>query len=620
MNKKIKWIVAGLGLVQLSLYGLGAKAQEAKKLNEVVVFATKSDLKQSQTGKVIAVIDSVELSRNAGRTLAELLNQQAGINVVGSGSNLGKDKSLFFRGAASAYAVILLDGMLITDPSGTGGAFDLRLINIDQIERIEILKGGQSTLYGSEAVAGVFNIITKKATSEKIRTNVVLSGGSYDTFKGAMGLGGSQNKIDYQFNYNYLKTAGISEAENPIGSVQQFDRDGMSQQGVDLRLTYRATGQLSLSPFFRYFRGNFKYDDGPFKDALNTSASTHYNGGIQAIYKNTKGKLSINYSRQQTERNYQSTYGGEYIGKIDLVDVFYNRKLNNQINILVGAENRNMAVRYENSSPSTNVLSAYTSVFVQELGIFNFELGGRINHHNKYGNNATYSFTPTALLNPNVKLFGTISSAFRAPTLDMLFGQYGANLELKPEKSTSYETGADLNAFANKFKLRIVAFKRNVNDAIIYGANGYINQDEQKDRGFELEPALQFGKTNVGAYLAFVEGTSYQNGKQIDFLLRRPKHTIGANVGHQIAESLFLRVNYKFTGERVDSDFATYPEVNKNLPAYHLVDFYAQYELLKKRVKLFGDFKNLLNEKYTEIIGYRTMGTNFNLGLSLNLN
>lgn len=140
MNKKTKLIVAGLGFAQFALFGKIALAQEAKTLNEVVILTTKNDQKQSQTGKVVTIITSDELARNSGKNLAELLNVQAGVNVVGAGSNAGKEKSLFIRGASSTYAVILIDGVLATDPSGPGGAFDLRLLAIDQIERIEILR------------------------------------------------------------------------------------------------------------------------------------------------------------------------------------------------------------------------------------------------------------------------------------------------------------------------------------------------------------------------------------------------------------------------------------------------------------------------------------------------
>jgi vitamin B12 transporter len=250
------------------------------------------------------------------------------------------------------------------------------------------------------------------------------------------------------------------------------------------------------------------------------------------------------------------------------------------------------------------------------LSVFNLEVGGRFNQHSKYGDNFTYSITPSANLTKEIKVFGTIATAFRAPTLDMLFGQYGANLDLKPEKSTSYEAGASFAFLDEKVKLRAVGFKRNNKDAIIYGINGYLNQDEQKDKGFEIEPSVKFGKVMVSAYYAFVEGKQISGTTVSDVLLRRPKNTYGATIGAQATADLYLSLNYKFTGKRVDSDFSTYPSVSKTLGSYQLLDFYAQYTLANKRLKIFADLKNLGDEKYTEIIGYRTMGFNANAGLS----
>lgn len=616
MNKKTKLIVAGLGLVQLALYGEKAVAQEAKKLNEVVISTTKNDLKQSQSGKVITVISSEDLAHSAGRNLAELLNQQAGITVVGAGSNASKDKSLFFRGAASAYAVILIDGVLATDPSGTGGAFDLRLLSIDQIERIEILKGGQSTLYGSEAVAGVVNIITKKSGVKPFQLNAVATAGSYNSYKGNAALSGKLTTFNYNVNYGYFTTDGISEAENPVGNTQAFDKDGVKQHVLNANFSTNIGKNLTVSPFLRYFKGDFNYDNGAFSDAKNTAVSKHLNAGLNATYQLSKGKFTLNYSNQNTKRAYVSTYPGTYEGKMDVVDVFYNHALSEKASLLIGADNRSTAVVYKTNTPSTNLFSTYASLFLHDLSLVNIEVGGRYNRHSKYGSNFTYSVTPSANLTKEIKIFATVASAFRAPTLDMLFGQYGANLDLKPENSTSYEAGTNLTLLDDQLKLRLVGFKRDNTDAIIYGAKGYINQDQQKDKGFEIEPSAKFGKFSVNTYYAFVKGKQISGTITSDLLLRRPKHTYGASIGTQATTNLYLSLNYKFTGERVDSDFSTYPSVNKTLDSYQLVDFYAQYTLANNRLNLFADLKNLGNEKYTEIIGYRTMGFNANVGLS----
>ena len=169
--KKFSFTLIVLALIQF------AKAQtdttKETVLDEVVVTATKSPKKLSETGKVIKVITKEQIERSGGKDLSQLLNEQVGITVNGATSNPGKDKSLYLLGATDKYTLILLDGIPLNEPAGVGGSFDLRLLSLNNIERIEILQGSQSTLYGSNAVAGVVNIISKKPVNKQPNLNGV---------------------------------------------------------------------------------------------------------------------------------------------------------------------------------------------------------------------------------------------------------------------------------------------------------------------------------------------------------------------------------------------------------------------------------------------------------------
>ena len=160
-----------------------------KQLDQVVITATKSPKKLSETGKIVTVVTRQDIDHSVGKDLAQVLNEQTGIIVNGANSNPGKDKSIFFRGASDKYTLILLDGIPLNDPSQLGGQYDIRLIPLNTIDRIEILKGSQSVLYGSNAVAGVINIITRKAESEQTTGTGTLSYGTYKTLKGGADFG-----------------------------------------------------------------------------------------------------------------------------------------------------------------------------------------------------------------------------------------------------------------------------------------------------------------------------------------------------------------------------------------------------------------------------------------------
>ena len=226
MNKKLKlYAFAGFWLAQI--WNLNAAfAQQVKSLDEVMIMATKNDQKQNQTGKVVNIVTREQLDRSVGKTLPELLSEQAGIIVGGATSNQGLNKGLFIRGAGSAYAVVLIDGIPVANPSGAGSAFDLRMFGIDQIDHIEIIKGGQSTIYGSDAVAGVIKIITKKGSSDV--SSVFGNGtiGSYDSYKGTIGINSNVSGFSYNIGYTQAKTGGISEAADSLGTGAPFEKDG----------------------------------------------------------------------------------------------------------------------------------------------------------------------------------------------------------------------------------------------------------------------------------------------------------------------------------------------------------------------------------------------------------
>src|SRR5215217_3623909 len=620
INNKLM-IAAALGLVQFGISG-SAMAQEAIDLDSVVISTTKNDQKQSQTGKVVTIIGSEVLERSHGKNLTDLLNEQAGLVVGGTTGNVGLNKSLFVRGAASAYAVVLIDGILVSNPAGSGSSFDLRMFSIDQIDRIEIIKGGQSTIYGSDAVAGVVNIITKKGKAAGNSVYGVASYGSYKTYKGTIGMSANVDRFSYNIAYTQGKTDGISEAATPVGAAAQFDKDGNKTGAVNAQFSLQATDQLSISPFLRYFYGHYDFDAGSFADNPdNNFKLQHFNGGLNTKYDFGSGKINLNYSYETSKTNSVNQYGASLSeGNMQLADVYSNQKIGTHLDVLVGLDNRITRFRLNfGSKPNTNLFSTYASVFAHDLSIFNVEVGGRYNKHKQYGENYTYNITPSINIIKAVKLFGTVSTSFKAPTLENLFGAFGANLDLVPEKSKNYEAGVNFSFAGDKYSLRVAGFKRDLTNAIVYGDVGYINQASQKAKGFEAEPAIRYGVLTLNGYYAYVEGTEFNFVTNLvsDYLLRRPKHIFGANLGAQATENLFVSTSFKYNGTRTDGNFNDYKI--ENLPAYKLLNFYAEYSLAGKRLKLFADLKNVLNEKYDEFYGYNSMGFNMNAGLSFNI-
>ena len=626
-EKKV-WAITLIAFWWLAPNQTNAQQDSVKSysLSEVVITATKFPKNQSETGKVLTVIDEEQLKRSSGKDISQLLNEQVGLVINGANSNPGKDKSVYLRGAKNEYTLILLDGIPVNDPSGiSGGAYDLRLIPIDQVERIEILKGSQSTLYGTDAIAGVINIITKKGGDKSLGAFGTVSYGSYNTFKGSAGVNGSTKLVDYNIGYTRYQTDGISEAKDESGTGN-FDKDGFNQNSFQANLGFKLTEALSIKPFIRYSDFDGKFDGGAFTDdLLNTYKGALLNLGANAQYKLKAGSLNLMYANDKTDRVFDGTYGkSEYKGRFSQAELFFNYDLTKELQLLTGLSNQSLQMLDQTSvevDPTVTITSPYVSLFAHNLGGFSMELGGRYNNHSKYGDNFTYSFNPSYLIQNQVKLFFNLSTGFKAPSLYQLYGQYGANPDLKPEKSNTVEGGVQWFSSTKKIDVRAVAFKRKIENVIIYGFPTYSNFDQQNDHGFEIEPSVNLSdKIRVRGFYSFVTGQVTNSLGTENNLFRRPKNSFGLLVGYQASAKLFVSGNLKTFGKRDDRYFnlATFTTDNATLDPYALLDVYAEYKF-SSHLKLFVDAKNILNQKYGEVVGYNTLGFNLNGGISLKL-
>lgn len=653
MSKKIVTLIA-LGAF------LKASAQKDSSLNknidEVVVTATKFPVKTSATGKVITVITRQQLEQSGGKDLSQILNEQTGIQIVGANSNAGKDKSIYLRGARVEHTLITVDGVPVYDASGIGSNFDIRNLSVDLVERIEILKGSQSTLYGSDAIAGVINIITKKNDSNKdIAANGTISYGSYNTLKGNAGISGKAKDIDYSFGYSYLKSDGINEAASTAANA---DKDAYKQEAFNANLGFKVSKNFTIKPYLRYtwLKGNL--DQGAFTDELDfTYTQKSFQTGVKNEITLGKTKLNILYNYNKIERLYiddstlsQNGYDkytrGTYKGNEHFVDAYANFGLCKTTKLTVGADYRSSTTNqdyfsvgffgpYKTSlggdSIKQNQLGIYAALNYNNNQGFNMEVGGRINHHSVYGSNTVFNINPSYQITDDIKVFANIATAYRTPSLYQLYSEYG-NKNLKPESALSIELGLK-HYFDNKnISTQLVLFSRDVKDVHFFYYNPttfvsqYINQDKQKDLGLEFETQIQASKnTNVKFFYTYVEGFSktVNAGKEIkvDGLLRRPKNSLGFNISTKPTSKLFASINLQWFGERDDAYFdnTTFATKDVTLHDYALVDFYADYALLKNKLKLFVNARNITNTNYTEIVGYNTMGTNIYGGVRVKL-
>lgn len=647
MKKKI-FIAAA---VLISSY---AQAQDSTKLlDEVVITATKFPLKTSATGKVLNVITQEELQKAGGRDITQLITEKTGVYINGFNSNIGKDKSVYVRGANPAFTLITIDGIPVYDASGIGGNFDLRNMAIDNVERIEILKGSQSTLYGSDAIAGVINIITKKGGTKALGVNGLASYGSNNTFRGNMGVNGTKDKIDYSVNYSNTTTKGINETISVNG-----DRDGYTQNSLQANIGFKATNKVYLQPFFRYTQVNGDIDQGAFTDEQDyTYKQKSTQLGIKSAVDLKIGKLNILYSHNIIDRvfiddsiksrnGFDAYSKGAYKGKEHYIEAFAGIDLNKTVKLTVGGDFRasNSDQLYSSigffgpfktalgkDSLKQNQVGLYVAANIATQKGFNIEFGNRLNIHSEYGSNYVFNINPSYLINNKVKLFTNLSSGYRVPSLYQLYSEYG-NKQLKPEASLNTELGVQYFSENNSFNARAVYFKRTIKDVIFFYFNSttfqaqYINQDKQKDNGLELEAAYTGVKNlSLKGFFNFVDGnisTKTGAGKDTTFfnLLRRPKTSFGLNIGYQVTKQLYVSTNIAAFGKREDAYFdnTTFTTKYVTLQNYALLNLYTQYSFNKNKVTVFVDVRNILDSGYIEVSGYNALGTTFFGGVRFN--
>ena len=649
--KKNFFVVAAVFISSsLSTFAQHTSDTLGRSLDEAIITANKYPSKTSMTGKVLTIITREQLEKSGGKDLSQVLGEQAGLITAGANSNPGKDKSIFLWGAHVEHTLITIDGIPVLDPSGVGGNFDIRNLSVHNIERIEILKGSQSTLYGSDAIAGVINIITRKSTMKTLTGNLGASYGTNETFRGNAGLNGRSGIVDYNFSYAYLKSAGINEAVNR-SNAPVTDRDEYLQHNVQLGVGIRANDKVYIQPFFRFGYNKGSIDLGAFTDELDyTYRQKNFQAGIRNEFALGKSKLTVLYSYNSIDRLYiddsvKSQNGfdkysrGTYKGFEHFVDAFIHVPLEKGVKLTAGLDVRNaesdqeyLSISsfspfpynpvYSSDSLKQNQFSLYATADWNHKSGFNVGVGSRVNLHSEYGTHVVFNVNPSYLVNKQVKFFANLSSGYRTPSLYQLFSEFG-NRNLKPEAALSFEGGLQYFSPKDKFTARGVVFSRKVKDLIFfYSKPGtfqsfYINQDEQKDYGFETEGTFNLGKsTTLRAYYTFVTGkiNTVFAGKDTTFdnLLRRPRSSAGLTVSNQSIKKMVLSSSLFYYGKRKDAYFdnSLFTTVHTTMKSYWLLDLYAEYGFVKEKLKVFANLRNITGSKYTEISGFNTLGFN----------
>ncbi|MFN4006201.1 MAG: TonB-dependent receptor plug domain-containing protein [Chitinophagaceae bacterium] len=646
MSNKLMLMTAAM------LLAAGVVAQQkdtaTQTLEPLIVTANRYEQKQNTTGKVVTVIDKATIEKHAGKNIGQLLTEQAGIVVAGAYNAPGSVQTIFTRGANAGRTLILVDGIPVTDPSTITNDFDINLFSLNDVEQIEVCRGAQSTLYGSDAIAGVINIITTKNNVRKaINAKTTLSYGNQNTLRSSTQVYGKIGKLQYNVRYAHIGTKGFSSAYDTTGA-KAFDNDGYNGNVLSATLNYAATKQLHLRSFIQSSNYIADIDAGAFSDEKDFIIRNRMlNAGSGFTFKNDMITLTGNFQYTRIQRNYTNDsidrpgftkyMTNDYNGDSKFAELYATIALGSGFTLVQGGDFRynNMNNQYRSLSgfgpyntdfkdTSLSQSSLYASVNYASINQkFFVEIGGRINVHSRYGNNNTYTFNPSYAFHKYWRVFGSISTGFKSPSIFQLYDGFSGNRNLAAEESKSYELGIAYRK--QKTSIRTVYFNRIIDNGIDYNyiTNKYFNYITQKVQGAEVEANIALtGKWSINANYTYLDAkettqnrASLRDTIQYSYLLRRPKHSINATINYAPISALQLSVSVRYVSSRFD--VGGYRSADVKLSDYTLCNAYGSYTL-NEHVRFFVDIQNVFGQQFFDIRGYTAIPRMSQLGVTVN--
>lgn len=614
-----------------------AAGNDVEQLPEIVVSASRVPLEAKAVGSAVTVITAEEIERRQARVVSDLLRDVPGIAVHRSGT-VGTITSVRIRGGDPGHTLVIVDGVKVNDPNDLQASFNFAHLLTSDIERIEVLRGPQSGLYGSDAIGGVISITTKKGRGSTT-ADIRVEGGSFGTANATAGLRGGHERYRFALSATNLHTSGISIAAGN-------EKDGYRNQTYNANLGVELIEDLELEFSARFVKSNTETDN-PAEtppDTLDNTKGEYTTGRTRLKYSLFDGdwKHAIGAAGHRTERSFfdQRTYSGastldEYGGTRMRLDYETNVSFetpNADHNVTLVAERERDSLEhtqgpsdsreftYQGRSSVTNY--GYTAEYQVGLldrlfvsGSLRYDDNGRFKDTTTFRMAGAYLFEGTG-----TRFHGSYGTGVKNPSLSQLFGRWGPNPDLKPEKSKGWDIGVEQGLLERRLTVDLTYFNNRPTNLIEwhdrgtadFADDGYGNvEGTSRIRGLELtlRARLLEGLSLSGQYTR----TDAKNARGQP-LRRRARHIASVNIGYEFFDGragVDLGVDYN--GKQVDK--YDHPKI----PSYTLVNLATRYNVTE-RIQLFGRIENLFDTDYYELRSfnmqeYETTGIAFFAGI-----
>lgn len=595
----------------LTLFGTPALADESDDTTrpDMVVTANRIPTESDKIGSALTIITAEEIEQSQRRTVADVLRDVPGISVVQTGG-AGRTTSVRLRGLPGQYTKVIIDGVDMADPSQSQPQYDFANLLTADIERIEVVRGPQSLLYGGDAAGGVINITTRKG-QDKPKVNALAEMGSLHTYTASASISGSQDRINYALGATHFETDGISAAAKRNGNDEN---DPARNDTVNARLGLKLTDTWDVEASGRYTRA-FVDTDGWGTVATDDDSNQHTlerSGRLGTNFSLFDGRLSnsLSYTLLETERDLGTgkTAVAYYSGETGTAEYQGTLKVAQDHTIVFGAQNKQDSMDeggYGDVHQDVTDNAYFADYQFSPLQSLFLTAGARLDDHETFGTHDTYRGTAAYLIDATAtRLHGSYGTGFRAPSLFEIYGTTLDNTGLKPEKSRGWDLGVEQTVLNGKAVLDVTWFDNRFKNMIRYAGTWGVNdhyENVASARTQGMETAGHWDITDQWRLNASYTFTDSRDNSTGQVLARQPKHQSSFGATWKPIDHLTTDATWRLVGRRYDS------ATGRDMGGYGTFDLAASYDLTEW-AKVFGRVENLLDKDYEEAATYGTYG------------